>query len=480
LHGVERSKYDAVILGAGPSGLTAAYRLARQGLRALVLERGRQVGGLMRGIQRGAFSVDLGRKDLHAHRFPDVHALWTALLGDDYVPYQRRVGILYGGRILEKYSGPRGRLRGLSPAQAFKVAAGALWSQVKPGSRKVGGQADYHILRYGKPYYDYFLRGFLQKFDGEPPPRETSMPRFAVLREWLRARSSAGNAAASGSGGCGYHPALGTQQIVDALWRAARDAGAEFVFDAEALSLDVEAGRVRSLVVREGSSVRNVEAGGVIAGLPVPVILGLLKPDVPQALRTPPREEKALRKSTALVYLFADGEPRFPHSWLEVTDPRLRMARVTNYSAWGGRMVPAGKTALGIEYFAVEGDDLMGLPKDALLELALSEAAASGLVERARVSDSLVLQMPRANASTLFSDWRTGWMRQARAHLHAIEGLYDIHRPGMDRACLAGLDAADACVAGRAMSERSLEDTDVPLLAPAPAARSVRRYAFGN
>ena len=473
---MERSKYDAVILGAGPSGLTAAYRLARQGLRALVLERGRQVGGLMRGIRRGAFNVDLGRKDLHAHRFPDVHALWTALLGEDYVPCERRVGILYGGRVLEKDSGPRGRLRGLSAAQALRVAAGALWSQVKPGSRAVRSQADFYTLRYGQPYFDYFLRGFMHKFDGELPLRETRVPRFAVLRERLRPRNARGYSTA----GSGYHPALGTQQIVDALWREAQAAGAEFVFDAEALSLDVEGGKVRSVAVREGAAVRTVETCGVIAGLPVPVVLALLRPGVPPALSTPPREEKALRKSTALVYLFAEGEPRFPHSWLEVTDPRLRMARVTSYSAWGGRMVPPGKTALGIEYFAVEGDDLMGLSKEALLELALAEAAANGLVERERVFDSLVLQMPHANASTLFTDWHTSWMRQARAHLHAIEGLYDIHRPGMDRACLAGLDAADACVSGRAMSERSLEDTDAPLLAPAPAARPVRRYAFGN
>jgi hypothetical protein len=122
----------------------------------------------------------------------------------------------------------------------------------------------------------------------------------------------------------------------------------------------------------------------------------------------------------------------------------------------------------------------MGLSKEALLELALSEAAASGLIERARVSDSLVLQMPRANATTLFTDWRTAWMQQARAWLHSVAGLYETHRPGMDRACLAGLDAADACAGGRAMSERSLEDTEAAPRGPAPAVPTVRRYAFGN
>jgi protoporphyrinogen oxidase len=472
---VERSIYDAVILGAGPSGLTAAYCLARQGLRALVVERSRQVGGLMRGVQRGEFRLDLGRKDLHADRFPGVHALWTGMLGADYVACPRHVGVLYGGRILEKYSGPKGRLRGMSAAQALSVAAGALWSQVKPGSRTVRKQADYYVLRYGKPFYDYFVAGFQQKFDGELPPDESTIPRFAVLRERLqRSRVSA-------KGPGSHHPALGTQQIVDALWRGAREGGAEFAFDAEALALNVEDGKLASVVIREGGGARTLQTRHVVAGLPVPVILGLLRPGAPAALRNPPREEKALTKSTALVYLFADREPAFPHSWLEVTDPRLRMGRVTSYSAWGGRMVPAGKTALGIEFFAQEGDDVMALSKEALLELAISEAAANGLIERARVFDHLVFQMPRANATTLFTDWRTPWMQQARGYLRGIEGLFETHRPGMDRACLAGIDAADACVAGRAMSERSLEDAGTARAAPPrPAAPLLRRYAYGS
>jgi hypothetical protein len=300
------------------------------------------------------------------------------------------------------------------------------------------------------------------------------MPRFAVLRERFAPRKGIQHGAGS------HHPALGTQQIVDALSRAAQEQGAQFAFDAEALALNIENGKLASIVVREGSAVRTVRTRNVIAGLPAPVILGLLRPAAPEALRTPPPTEKALRKSTALVYLFAEGEPEFPHAFLEVSDPALRMGRVTNYAAWGGRMVPAGKTALGIEFFAVEGDELMGLSKEALLELALAEAASSGLIDRARVFDHLVLQMPLANATTLFTDWRTQWMQEARGYIRSIEGLYETNRPGMDRACLAGIDAAEACLSGRAMSERSLDGPEAALPARAPLKPVARRYAFGT
>src|SRR5919108_428272 len=39
------SSYDAIVVGAGHNGLTAAFYLARAGLRTLVLERREVVGG---------------------------------------------------------------------------------------------------------------------------------------------------------------------------------------------------------------------------------------------------------------------------------------------------------------------------------------------------------------------------------------------------------------------------------------------------
>lgn len=467
---MDPNRYDAVILGAGPAGLTAAYCLAKRGARALLVERTPHVGGLMRGIRRGAFQVDLGRRDLHSSRFPEVHALWQELLGDDLRPYKRRVGVLHGGRVLEKYSDFRGRLRGMSVRQAAAMAASAFWSQVKPGSRAVGSLEDFYTLRYGRAYYDCFIRGYVQKFDGRDPgsmpaPDGTArMTRFARLRERLAGHGGDEQPIACAGA---HHPALGSQQIADALWQGARAGGVELAGESEALAIDASGGRIRGVTLRSrNGAVRAVQTRHAIVSLPMPVMFKLLGTGVPELLATPPKHERAFLKSTALVYLFAEGEPRFAHNWLEVTDPDLRMARVVNYASWRGRMVPEGKTALCVEFFDAVDGEIARLPKEALLELALSECSANGLIDRAGLFDSLVLQMPATNATTTFSDWLTPWMLEARSHARAIEGLLETNRPGMDRACLAGMEAAEACLTGRPMGERSLDDTE---LAPGQA-----------
>jgi phytoene dehydrogenase-like protein len=56
------SRYDAIVIGAGLSGLTAAAYLAQTGARVLVCEQAEQVGGLFNSFRRGGYQFDGGIK----------------------------------------------------------------------------------------------------------------------------------------------------------------------------------------------------------------------------------------------------------------------------------------------------------------------------------------------------------------------------------------------------------------------------------
>jgi protoporphyrinogen oxidase len=88
-----------VVLGAGPSGLAAAFELTRHGRPAHVIERASVVGGLARTIERDGFRFDIG-----GHRWftknDELNDLFRALLAGEIVHVDRVSRIYYGGRYV--------------------------------------------------------------------------------------------------------------------------------------------------------------------------------------------------------------------------------------------------------------------------------------------------------------------------------------------------------------------------------------------
>ncbi len=59
-----KDKQKVVIIGAGPSGLTAAYELCKAEVESVVLEKDNVVGGISRTVNYKDYLFDIG-----GHRF---------------------------------------------------------------------------------------------------------------------------------------------------------------------------------------------------------------------------------------------------------------------------------------------------------------------------------------------------------------------------------------------------------------------------
>ena len=92
-----------VILGSGPSGLGAAYRLAKSGrANVTVLEQSTAVGGNAGSFELAGLTCDYGSHRLHPSTPPDVMADIQALLGDDLLKRPRHGRIRLMGRLDEE------------------------------------------------------------------------------------------------------------------------------------------------------------------------------------------------------------------------------------------------------------------------------------------------------------------------------------------------------------------------------------------
>jgi protoporphyrinogen oxidase len=458
-------RIHTLIVGAGPSGLATAHRLAEGGIVPLVVEKNQAAGGLMRSIRRGDFTLDIGRKELYT-RIPEVDRFWRELLRDDYREYPHRVGSLYRGRILELSSQYRGPLRGLP--LPWLIWGGLDLMRCWLGSRlsEPANYQEYWYRRAGRRFARIFAQGYWEKFRGQawadmPAPdteidgSHASSYSFNAIRQGLRLASQGGPSTQARW----RHPAKGSGQISELMLDRLRRQGVPVAFETEVISIKAVDGQVFEVTTRSAAGFDNHYPRHVVSSMQIEDLANLLidmsKP--PTKAAKPPAD---VEQSVVLVYLFLDEPCRFPHAWLEVNDTELKAGRITNYAAFNGDMVPEGKTCLCVEFFCVGDNSIMRMSAPEVAALAIRECVDNDLIDQQKLVDTFVTTMKRTNAAASWRDWQKAFKMRLLKEVSDVGNLFHVNRPGMDWATFAGMVAAESILEGcRAGFDRRADPT---------------------
>lgn len=174
------------IVGAGISGLSAAWFLAREGVRVTVYEKEERAGGVIRTRSSGGWVVDEGPNTLLERGGRTAELLEGLGLEDRVVEADERAGrryILKDGRPRPLPSSPGELLR----TDLFSSAA--KWRLLAEPFIAAGGDPDESVAsfverRLGKEVLDYAVNPFVGGvFAGDP---ERLVMRHAFRRLWER------------------------------------------------------------------------------------------------------------------------------------------------------------------------------------------------------------------------------------------------------------------------------------------------------
>lgn len=109
-----------VVVGAGPTGLSACYHLGEKGL---LIEQNDRIGGWCRSIVADGFTFDYAGHIMFSND-PYVHELYEKLLGDN-VHWQNREAWIYSKEVYTRYPF-QGALYGLPPEVIKECIMGAI------------------------------------------------------------------------------------------------------------------------------------------------------------------------------------------------------------------------------------------------------------------------------------------------------------------------------------------------------------------
>jgi protoporphyrinogen oxidase len=157
------SDRQILIVGAGISGLTIGYELARRGCKVVIVEKANEVGGLAKSFQYNGFTFDIG-----PHRFytvnPSILRFIKHILGDEMVSIFRHTAVQVFGRYHTWPLRPV-VLFGLPLGIMVKSGIDLFFTRLKKGGNE-NNFKDYICNRYGATIYEVFFKKYTEKFLG--------------------------------------------------------------------------------------------------------------------------------------------------------------------------------------------------------------------------------------------------------------------------------------------------------------------------
>lgn len=443
---------DATIIGAGPAGLAAATKLADK-KKILVLEKESSVGGISKTIEYKGFRFDLG-----GHRFftksTEVNDLWSNTLQKDFITRPRLSRIYYKEKFFDYPIKPMNALKNLGLAESCIIMFSYLKSKAFP-YREEKSFDQWVSNRFGKRLFNHFFKSYTEKLWG--------IPCTEIQAEWAAQRikglsltATIKNALFPDKSGKiktlideFQYPKLGPGMMYEKMADNVMKSGAEISMCSDVVRIDHDDFQINSVTHKKGdaaSAERTIPTKYLLSSMPLTTLVESLYPSAPvEVLKA---ASNLTYRSFITVSLILKSQPPFPDTWIYVHSPSVRLGRIQNFKSWSPYMVPKeGYTALGMEYFCTEGDDLWEMEDNALISLAVSELEKIGLGKASTFEDGFVSRVPKAYP-TYDSSYPNN-IKIIRNYIDRFKNLQPIGRYGMfkynnmDHSILTGLYAAE-------------------------------------
>jgi protoporphyrinogen oxidase len=436
-------KPTVAVIGAGPAGLTASWKLSQAGVDVCVFEADpKYVGGIAKTVQYKGFRFDIG-----GHRFfsksEEIESLWTELLGNDLLVRPRSSRIFYAGKFYTYPLNAKEAFFNLGVFETVRCIVSFAWSRLFP---RVPARTfeDWVSNQFGKRLFEIFFKTYTEKVWG--------MRCDEISADWAAQRiqglSLAGaiwsslfpkkqNPSRSQTIktliNSFRYPRLGPGMMWEEAAQRTKASGGQVLMGTKVTKVMRIAGQSRWRVfytVTDGSQDHR-DFDYVISSAPLRELLHSIVP-------TP--SDAAMEASNSLRYrdfltvaLIVRPSKPFDDNWIYIHDPSVKVGRIQNFGSWSPELVPDPQLACyGMEYFCFEGDGLWNSPDESLLDLAKSELEKLGLVHSTDVIDGTVVR--QAKAYPVYDDHYAGHVDCIRRELEAhYPNLYLVGRNGMHK-----------------------------------------------
>src|SRR6478735_1487472 len=397
-------KQRVVILGAGPAGISAAWRLTKLGYPVTVLERDGAVGGMGRTIKVGDYSVDFGPHTFHIRETAESKEILktiTPFFGENPLTLVRGTRVLLHGK---EYVYPLEIMQvlfGVSPLLSMRILFDYSIATIKSlfaPARKEDSFEDWGVTNLGRTLYDLCFGKYSAKVWGLPTSQISSKQAQRVAKLNLKniiLRALGIKADPTTYFTKYFYPRKGISELYEGMAAEVRAAGNVIELNSPAIRVEREGDRVARVAYLSGGAEHTIECDVMLSTLPLPALVNIVSPPLPAPVIE--HAAKLRYRSLKLIYIALKRKQLTDYHWVYLLDEQFRVNRMSEQKNVSPGMVPDDRTILCIELSLWKDEPLWQASDEEIYQLALRDLMKMGYgVTESEVDAHYVTDIPTA------------------------------------------------------------------------------------
>jgi protoporphyrinogen oxidase len=397
-------KPKVVILGAGPAGMSAAWRLTKLGYPVTVLERDEAVGGMGRTIRVGDYAVDFGPHTFHIRETPESKEILktiTPFFGENPLTLVRGTRVLLRGK---EYVYPLEILQvlfGVNPLLSalilFDYSVATVKSFFAPAKQEDSFE-EWGVRNLGRTLYDLCFGIYSARVWGLPTSQISSKQAQRVAKLNLKniiLRTLGIKADPATYFTKYFYPRKGISLLYDGMAKEVTAAGNQIYLGAPAVRIERQGDKATRVFYTRNGREESIECDVLLSTLPLPALVGMMSPSLPKAVID--HAARLRYRSLKLIYIALKRPQLTDYHWVYLLDDDFRVNRMSEQKNVSPDMVPPDRTILCIELSLWKDEPLWTASDEEIYRIALKDLMKMGYgVTESEVESYYVTQIPTA------------------------------------------------------------------------------------
>ncbi len=498
----------AIIIGAGPAGLTAAYELVtRTDIKPIILEKSNKIGGISRTEVYKGNRIDIG-----GHRFFSKSDLvmqwWQNILPIQGAPARDELDLknfVDKRRVNKKLEldGPdpektdkviliRTRLSRIFFLRKFfdypisinwkTISALGFFKIVKIGwtyflirllpIKDVKSLEDFFINRFGKELYETFFKDYTEKVWGTSCSeisaswgaqriKKLSISRtilHALKSNFIKSKTIEQKNIDTSLIEQFMYPKLGPGLMWETVTKIIEEKGGVIIKDANVVNLKIIENNITEVgYYNKGTDSKEMLKGDYFfSSMPVKHLITSFGDKAPKEVKKISNGLQYRDFITVGLLLnklkIESTNGKVSDNWIYIQEKEVKIGRLQIFNNWSPYMVSdESKVWIGLEYFCNKGDELWSMSDKQFVEFAIKELVCIDIIDGDQVLDSTIIRVPKAYPAYFGTYSKFNIIRD---FTDTLENLFLVGRNGMhkynnqDHSMLTSITAVNNIISG--------------------------------